>query len=374
MRSKIFRSLLVVLVNLMVFSALLLLSELAARILTVKQSCMSSQCDWSKLAQLKIAEIRFELSHKVGLTTPNAELGWVPTPGFDQIINDANWRHSRLTITSQGFRYNGAITRSGDTTDPNGILVVGDSYAFGDQVSDWETWPSCLERETTIPVYNAGVPGYGAAQAVKRAEILSKTHHYGELIWEILVGHDFERDRLEYKSGFSKPSVIQDSQGVHWSGVSDPTRKGTKYNPDPPGYLVSFAYENLMLAKMLIDTVLHWDMTGMNLTSVHPRAAPKDEVIDLAFANFVRTNPERKSVLLQYKIYGWLQKDVLDERAEILEIADRYGIMVVDTLDALTKYQPAAIWDGHHTALGNEVVCERLMSWRKSEAFARSGR
>lgn len=357
----------------LVLSLLLLVSELAARIFTVEQSCVSTRCDWRPLTALQIADIRFELSHKIGLTKPDPILGWTQTPGFDGIIDDPGWRQSRLSITSRGFRSNGVrIRTNGDTPAPDGILVVGDSYAFGAQVSDWETWPSCLERQSGIPVYNAGVSGYGAAQSVRRAQVLTEDQRYGEVIWEILVGHDFERDRLNYKSGFAKPSVIRESGEVKWSGVSDPMRKGTKYNPDPPSRPVSFAYENSMLAKDLIDTVLHWDMTGMNLTTLHPDAATKREIIDMAFADFVRTNPSKKSILLQYKVYGWLLKDVLDERRQILETADRYRIEVIDSMDAVSSYEPAAVWDGHHTAFGNQLVCDTLMAARNSESSPRA--
>jgi hypothetical protein len=374
MLSRLVSILSVASINLLVFTTLVFFSELALRAFAFEQSCANFQCDWSKITRLRIDEIRLEAAQKIGFTTPDPELGWVLTPGFNQIIDDPAWRRSTLSITSHGFRSNGANSRSSeDAIDPRGLLVVGDSYAFGAQVSDWETWPACLEREAKIPVYNAGVPGYGAAQSVRRAALLSEGHKYPEVLWEILVGHDFERDRLDYKSGFSKPSVIRDSSGLKWSDVSDRMRKGTKYNPNPPGQLAVLTYENSMLAKMFIDTALQWDMTGMNLTSVHPQAATKKEVIHLAFANFVGLRSDRKSILLQYKIFGWLQKDVLDERDAILEEANNYGIMVFDTMETVAKHQPGAIWDGHHTALGNEVVCHALMNWRRSEAFANWG-
>ena len=49
----------------------------------------------------------------------------------------------KVTIRKDGFRSNGS--------EPPpllaDVLVVGDSFTFGDNVSDNETWPACLERK-----------------------------------------------------------------------------------------------------------------------------------------------------------------------------------------------------------------------------------
>ena len=56
------------------------------------------------------------------------------------------------------------------------ILAVGDSFTFGDRVSDHETWPAQLERLTGRQVLNAGVFGYGVDQAYLRAVALLETY------------------------------------------------------------------------------------------------------------------------------------------------------------------------------------------------------
>src|SRR5690606_25037038 len=72
---------------------------------------------------------------------------------------------TRVTIDADGFRGNGPPAPPGRP-----VLAVGDSFTFGDQVDDDETWPAYLERILQRPVRNGGVFGYSLAQAVLRAE------------------------------------------------------------------------------------------------------------------------------------------------------------------------------------------------------------
>lgn len=89
------------------------------------------------------------------------DLGWIPRPG--QYGNA--WTS---TVDSTHLRSNGRSTSA--TGRP--ILAVGDSFAFGDEVEDVETWPSQLEAILNKRVLNAGVGAYGIDQAFLRAELL----------------------------------------------------------------------------------------------------------------------------------------------------------------------------------------------------------
>jgi hypothetical protein len=92
-------------------------------------------------------------------------LGYRPRPGFASADN--RWR-ALVTIDADGLRGNGAPRPAG----ARGVLAVGDSFTFGDQVADGETWPAALERALGRPVWNGGVFGYSFAQTVLRAEQL----------------------------------------------------------------------------------------------------------------------------------------------------------------------------------------------------------
>jgi len=99
---------------------------------------------------------------------------------------------------------------------PADVLVVGDSFTFGEQVSDNETWPACLERKLGRGVDNGGVSGYGTAQALRRASLKLAEKSYTTLVLSTLVDPvdgDFGRDILSFHNGFPKPAVIHGKNG-----------------------------------------------------------------------------------------------------------------------------------------------------------------
>ncbi len=71
---------------------------------------------------------------------------------------------------AHGIRSNGDQRPSRDRPI---TLVVGDSFAFGDEVLDSESWPAVLEKAIDAPVVNAAVAGFGLDQSVLRAERLA---------------------------------------------------------------------------------------------------------------------------------------------------------------------------------------------------------
>jgi hypothetical protein len=73
-----------------------------------------------------------------GYHTYDAELGWVPKP---ERIN--MWGET-VTILKGGIRSNGRDEKVWNSIDAidDPILAIGDSYTFGDQVADSQTWPA----------------------------------------------------------------------------------------------------------------------------------------------------------------------------------------------------------------------------------------
>jgi hypothetical protein len=53
------------------------------------------------------------------------------------------------------------------------VIALGDSYTFGKEVNDEETWPWQLSERLGMPVRNHGVPGYSPVQAALKLERLA---------------------------------------------------------------------------------------------------------------------------------------------------------------------------------------------------------
>ena len=314
----------------------------------------------------------------IGFTRFDELLGYVPREGFSAILNTAGWHGDKVTIRKDGFRSNG----SEPSPLPADVLVVGDSFTFGDQVSDNETWPACLERKLGRGLDNGGVMGYGTAQALRRASLKLAEKSYTTLVLSTLVDpHDwnFARDRLSFRQGFPKPAVIHTKNGIGWSAVPDPNTRGSKFNPLHREVLY-FVYER----SEFLAEILNWfNIVGDQLTTVHPNAADENEIVDWTLRKFSKLEIKNKMLLLQYpRDLG--KTKVAEQRKLILGIANKLSLKVIDTYDVLRNGKENELWYNdpsfHHTPLGNELVCSYLFEqgfpkqkstfWRHSRSTA----
>ena len=367
----------IVVVNLLVFLFLLIVVEILLRSVWTVRSCIKSECDFSQIAGLKVQKI--ERGTDIGLTRYDELLGYVPREGFSATMNAFPWHGGKLTIRNDGFRSNG----SEPPALPAEVLVVGDLFTFGDQVSDNETWPACLERKLGRGVDNGGVSGYGTAQALRRASLKLAEKTYTTLVLSTLVNahdSDFERDRLSYRQGWPKPAVIHTKNGIGWSAASDPNTPGTKFNPAHHEVLF-FVYERSEILRLILD----WffpdnNIVGDRLTIVHPNAVDENEIVDWTLRKFSKLEIKTKILLLQYKREGLDTTEVAERRKLILGIANELSLKVIDTYDVLRNAKekrpqlcngcrnPSPLMDElwyldnsyHHTPLGNELVCSYL--------------
>ncbi|HWC78037.1 MAG TPA: hypothetical protein VG778_11275, partial [Blastocatellia bacterium] len=131
----------------------------------------------------------------------DAQLGWLPKPNYS---DDENLWGTRVTITNEGFRSNG---NGGSTDRPVKILAVGDSFTFGAEVSDDETWPAHLQRLLRTEVINGGVFAYGLDQIILRTRDLVPSEKPD---WVILsfIPSDVGRCGLDIKDGAAKPYFV----------------------------------------------------------------------------------------------------------------------------------------------------------------------
>lgn len=118
----------------------------------------------------------------------DARLGWIPRPGIHSPSPN-----ERQTIAANGTRVNGPAPPPGGRP----ILSLGDSFTFGDEVNDEETWPAALERETRTAVVNAGVFGYGIDQAVLRGLALMDALEPRAIVLAF-IGHNITRTEFAY--------------------------------------------------------------------------------------------------------------------------------------------------------------------------------
>jgi len=368
----------IVIINIFILFLLTLFLEVGFRTLWTLKQCFgkyTNGCDFKRLYSFKIRNSKDGLSELyLGLTQYDKNLGFVYTPGFEKKINTPinekyiqEWKDVDLKINSDGFRSNDNDLQF----NKNSILAVGDSFTFGSQVNNNETWPSCLERKLNVSVKNAGVGGYGAAQSVRRAEIESASNVFDTIILGILVGEDYERDQYIFRWGFPKPAVIKVDNSFYYSDVPEKKSLGTKYMPNR-SELMNFAYSYSQIFTTTYDKILgrYIDITGMRKTEKHKDAASIDEIINFTVEKFSNIKSNKKYILLQYQLHDFYPNP--DFRKMIKDLADKTkilsnkkGIVVIDTYpyidNFLEKHDENIIFQKHHTAFGNDFVCSVIL-------------
>jgi len=209
------------------------------------------------------------------------ELGFVPTPG-DAPRNPWN---TEVTITTAGLRSNG----EGAAPDGAPILTVGDSFTFGDEVSDFETWPAQLERRIDRPVLNGGVFGYGLDQITLRSEALLERFPSADTLIVSLIPDDVSRCEYAYRYAWKPYFEIEDGalvlrnvpvpaphqgppeealwrRAVRWSLLADFVMRRL----DPEGWLVPDSVrvhrQGVAVARLLVDRLAdHAERRGHRL-------------------------------------------------------------------------------------------------------------
>ena len=379
--------------------------EIGFRTLWTLKQCFgknSDGCDFKRLYSFKIRETKDDISELyLGLTQYDKKLGFIYTPGFKKIITTPkiisekvftgkkiaghmgdkiskillykkekyirDWKNVNLEINSDGFRSNDNNLKF----DKYSILTVGDSFTFGSQVNNNETWPSCLERELKLSVSNAGVAGYGSAQSVRRAEYEVKNKKFDTIILGILLGEDYERDQFVFRWGFPRPAVIQNNSIIYFEKVPSKNSIGTKYMPNRSD-IMNIAYSYSQLFTTIYDKILskYIDITGMRRTEKHKNAASISEIIKFTVNEFSKIDSRKKYILLQYQLHDfndskWVRNRLFDLAEETRFEAQKKNIKVIDTYKSIDKFlsynNPEKLYRKHHTPFGNNLVCKIIL-------------
>ena len=158
-----------------------------------------------RLRWIKRHQDEIEIYYKFDIYDPSK--GWMSK---SNLKNESVFDGKILNTNSRGIRSNVEYSYDRDP-DRIRILVVGDSFTFGDEVGDAETYSYYLQ--TMIPgseVINMGVHGYGHDQMLIRLkeegikykpDIVILGFVYEDMYRNILSFRDFAKPRFEIVNG-----------------------------------------------------------------------------------------------------------------------------------------------------------------------------
>jgi hypothetical protein len=297
----------------------------------------------------------------------DAELGWIPRVGARGSKN--HWG-TRVTITDEGLRSNG----DGPSPPPSPrplVLAVGDSFTFGDEVSDSETWPAQLEALLGRRVLNAGVFGYGLDQIVLRAEaLIPKTRP--DLVVVGLFTEDISRCELAMRTGINKPyfELADDGLVLKNRPVSAPTA-----SLRDPGWARRLLGHSFLVHKLMTRLMPEAWLMGTGFRGVRRAHTHGDEVGRRLIRRLARVSRDSGCHVLIVSFYpfplapesGRPLRPLLDcARAEGLAVLDLWGPLrgrldqESSNLSIVFNRQRE---DSHLSPAGNRFVAERVREY-----------
>ncbi len=285
-------------------------------------------------------------------------LGFLPKPGrYD------DWKGETLTILENGTRSNGSMPTDQSVT----VLAVGDSFTFGDQVSDDQTWPAVLERKMSRGVINAGVFGYGIDQTYLLAQRLVP-QITPELLIVGMIPDNIRRVELRARTGIAKPTFHLDGEDLILTPASENAARIEAPSLRAREKAVSVARQVLgysFLMHQLLRRVFPeaWNAERFSI-------AAHDDGVAVSCALMQRIaaiEVPRKTLFVQYPahliIAGQQSQRVQDvmqcARDAEIEVVDMYGALRAVLADDARAF--AALYKGHMSAVGNRLAADALV-------------
>tara|TARA_B100001750_G_scaffold242741_1_gene256685 strand:+ start:145 stop:1203 length:1059 start_codon:yes stop_codon:yes gene_type:complete len=337
----------IIFINFVVFFSLFLCLEILSRAYLISKSCMRSVCQWEYASMNVLTE-----NPAIQFVAPHPKLGYVNTAGFNSIVKTDGWDNVRVTIDENGYRENDNFELD---FDDKSYLMIGGGLVFGNKVGNNQTVPACLERNLGSKVYNAGVSLYAPSQSILKLLLNEKRLNYDAILWSILVENDFSIDQKSIVANLSKPVVTNIGGELKYefpSQIELPNRD-----------LRYFLGYSVILKRFILPLFQEKDFVYDGVYELqHSNAADPYEILDFIMSDFKKIPANvNKYIILQYNSAIFYNKAFLQIKAtkeNIIKYVNKHDIRIIDTFDAVyKKEQRFKLWDGYHTAYGNEVVC-----------------
>lgn len=293
-------------------------------------------------------------------------------PNYDPLLGFTSkplLRSPTENTDAHGFRKMPSLAPGAIEIPP--IVAVGDSFTYGMEVADEQTWPAYLQQFLGWRTINAGVNGYGLDQIVLRAGTLA-TQYNPKVLIVSFISDDVRRSELRRIWDIEKPYfelqedrlVLRNSPPPTWDAKRELTFLQMNF-----GW--SLVVERVWRAMEGVEDEPWGHRT---------RALPRGTGLKLACPLMQRMAAMGPPVLLvaQYdpRIWTSSREDVLEQQnvaAHVLDCGRKAGLNTLDLFDVLDDVVRSrgrnALFDPdgtHHNANGNQIVANAIVEKLKS--------
>ena len=248
---------------------------------------------------------------------------------------------------------------------------MGDSFTYGDEVSDGQTWPAQLRLLTGRRVLNGGVSGYGFDQIVLRAEQLAARYRPTTIV-VAFIADDIRRTEMSRMWSADKPYFVIEDGRLALKGVPVPARA------DPAGTLSfwqwTLGYSHLFDFILRRLNLLH-DWYGDHKRVQAPGTGERLACLLTArLAELQKQSGARLIVMAEYDPVVWDDPAFAAEQRRmtrgLLDCAARNGLATIDSFDALAATgAPKKLYvTWHMNEAGNRLIADLV-----AQALQRGG-
>jgi lysophospholipase L1-like esterase len=280
-----------------------------------------------------------------GSTIRDPVVGRLPKPGI--VVHEPF--AGLFTIGEHSVRLN----RNPAVPERPMIVAVGDSFTFGQDVGDSDSWPAALERLLGSRVVNGGVNAFGLDQTVLRGERLSEIFA-PELLIVGFIPHNVMRCEFSFFLGHPKPYFELDGDGLR------------EHPPPVPGSWFAPIRDRLLsisMAAYLFEHSLVWE--GPAEERVHGDGLEVACRLMQRLADLGRTRGMRVVVLAQSQDAA-LEAGDATIKDRVLACARAGGLATVDLFPLLADVpvpEREKLFKGHMTPAGNAFVANALATY-----------
>lgn len=302
-------------------------------------------------------------------------LGYIPKPNL--IRGKAPYFYSHGDF---GIRLNETPETENSPADrirEGGILAVGDSFVYGSEVTDTDTWPAQLEQLVRVPVVNGGSGGYGWDQAYLRAEQLAAKVK-PQIIIMGCIPNCAQRNELILNAGLVKPYFRVDNGELVLENVPvqpyRPARKHLHWYQYyfGPSYTLYWLADRLGLRSKWLTFEYEYQYAKNDGVMVTCKLMDKLSTLAKKYDSI----PVLLFEYSGYQVTGFDQSRLSTKVDATSECARNAGVMVVDSYEPLLaqyKDDERTFWNnwvdhpagsirhnGHMTKQGNHFIAKLI--------------
>jgi len=293
---------------------------------------LRSGFQWLIMKEDKLPTLDAKALEKFSKKGMDPELGWVRKPYTTGQEKGRNGKSTQFTVNEFGARSNPGY----DDKQPE-ISLFGDSYAFGRQVNDDQTWAHQVSKKIDKNILNFGVGNYGLDQAILRME-RELPKRQSKLALILVVPETICRVQAmwkhysEYGNTFAfKPRYVLDDAGklIFKKNKIDEVEKYINYDQyideikDNDRFYESKFLKDILIFPFLIKFIKSFKRNGPLVWAlIRSKITHKQEVMDRPFQMILRNN-HHISMSLYHDDYSNHLMHALVEKAN--EVADENG-------------------------------------------------